>query len=518
MKRKIVIDDKLSIEELATIARDLSYYVEISPKALKRVADSHRVLNKLVKEGKTIYGVNTGMGGFVSWLVPNGKSGELQLNLLRAIATNVGSYLSDEEVRAAMLARIVSLSRGHSAISVANLEKYIAIFNAGIIPCVPEQGSLGASGDLGPLAAIALVSVGEWRAKWRGKIVAGAAALKGAKVDPLNLSYKEGLALINGTSAMVGVATLLVEETRALLNLYDVVSALSLETLNAKSKPFDPRVHALKPHPGQQITAQKIYDILRSSKLILNEDKVGKSLQQNKTESASHQPDDIEDAYSLRCTPQIIGPVRDAVEYIAHTVEDELNSSNDNPLIIPDQHTVFHNGHFHGQYIAMAMDQLAIALTTLSNLSDRRVDRFMDETHSKGLPGFLSPNPGLQFGLMGGQFMSTSLTAENRSLCVPISIQTLPSTGDFQDVVSMGLTATRRAKTILRNTKYIIAFEIMCGCQAADFRGAHLLSRKTRQLYEFVRSLVPFFKEDTVMTDYLENLYGLIPLKLSTPG
>lgn len=219
----------------------------------------------------------------------------------------------------------------------------------------------------------------------------------------------------------------------------------------------------------------------------------------------------IEDAYSIRCTPHIIGPIRENIAWIKQIVTNELNSSNDNPLVICEHQEVFHNGHFHGQYISMAMDQLSICMTTLSNLSDRRIDRFMDKNHSNQLPAFLCKEiPGLRLGLMGGQFMATSLTAENRSLCNPVSIQSLTSTGDFQDIVSLGLVAGRRAKEIYENSCYILAFELLCGVQAAEIRGVHLLSKVTRQVFNLVRKYIPYLSTDQCLTDYLEKLAELI--------
>jgi histidine ammonia-lyase len=516
MARLVVSSQHLTLSEFTKISVNGDIQIDFEKEVYDRVAKSRQVLELLLKDGRTVYGVNTGMGGFVGWLIPKEQQAELQLNLINGVATNVGDFLPDEVVRASMLARIYSLARGHSAISEENFRKLIALFNAGIVPCVPEKGSLGTSGDLGPLACIALVGVGQWRAKYNGTIISGAEALKAAGIEPMKLDYKEGLALVNGTSTMVGLATLLVNETERLLDLYDTVSALTLETLHAKRKPFDPRVHALKSHAGQQITAERIFTILADSKMIVDEDTTSSKLRNQHQTKPEFDPSHIEDAYSLRCTPQIIGPIRDSLVEIKRVIENELNSSNDNPLVIASEQDVFHNGHFHGQYIAMAMDQLAINLTTLSNLSDRRSDRFLDVHHSNGLPAFLSTDPGLKFGLMGGQFMATSLTAENRSLCVPVSIQTLTSTEDFQDIVSFGLVAARRSKTILENTKYVIAFELMCSCQAADFRGKEKLSSKTRALYELIRKIVPFYDKDYSMTDHLEALKKQIPFDLSS--
>jgi histidine ammonia-lyase len=408
-----------------------------------------------------------------------------------------------------MLARIKSLARANSAISIENFTKLVQMFNAGIAPCVPEKGSLGTSGDLAQLACIALVATGQWKARLDGCELTGAEAMRRAGIEPMALSFKEGLALINGTSGMVGLGSLVLADAKALLDLYVGVSALSCEGLAGKTKPFDPRVHALKPHRGQQQIAEVMWERLSDSKLALDEDSVEKILaarMRGDLEEA-HGHMQIEDAYSIRCTPQILGPVLDCILEIERVLEDELNSSNDNPLLIPEEDELFHNGHFHGQYIAMAMDHLAIALVTLCNLADRRTDRFLTGANSNGLPPFLCKNDaGLRLGLMGGQFMATSLTAENRGLCTPVSVQTLPSTGDFQDVVSLGFVAARRASTLLANTKYVVAFELLCACQAADIRGADRLSSAGRRLYEATRQIVPYLDHDIVLTDYLEAL------------
>ncbi|MGV9313894.1 phenylalanine aminomutase (D-beta-phenylalanine forming) [Streptomyces sp. NPDC003691] len=482
--------------------------VELDAEVWQRVRTSRETLETFVRDGRVIYGVNTSMGGFVDWLVPVTMARELQENLINAVATNVGRYLDDRTVRAVMLSRIVSLARGNSAISPANLAKLIRMHNAGIAPCVPEKGSLGTSGDLGPLAAVALVGVGQWKARLDGEIMPGAEALARAGVEPMTLSFKEGLALINGTSGMVGLGSLVFARARRLLDTYLTVSALSVEGLRGMTKPFDPRVHRLKPHRGQREIAERLWDLLRDSSMAVNERDTETALAGEMAESATHASQPIEDAYSIRCTPQILGPVLDSMIRVGETLEGELNSSNDNPLVVPEEDDVFHNGHFHGQYVAMAMDHLVIALATMVNLANRRIDRFLDKSNSNGLPAFLCrENPGLRLGLMGGQFMTASLTAETRAMAMPMSIQSLTSTGDFQDIVSFGFVAARKAREALDNATYVIAFELLCACQAVDIRGgAGGLSSGTRRLYERTRELVPYLDRDTTMTDYIEAI------------
>lgn len=499
---------RVTLEELRHVATGTAP-LAVDGAVRDRVTRSRQTLEKFVSDGRVIYGVNTSMGGFVSWLVPVSMARQLQENLINAVATNVGSYLDDETVRAIMVSRIVSLSRGNSAIAAENLDKLIAVLNAGITPCVPEKGSLGTSGDLGPLAAVALVCIGQWKARLGGVELPGAEALRRAGIAPMELSTKEGLALINGTSGMVGLGGLVYAQAQRLADIYQVVSALSIEGLAGKTKPFDPRVHALKPHRGQREVAERLWTILAGSTLAVNESHTEARLADEMDPAAGVHlgSEQIEDAYSIRCTPQILGPILDSLRAIRQTVEDELNSSNDNPLIVPDEDEIFHNGHFHGQYVAMAMDHLTLSLATLCNLANRRIDRFMDQSNSNGLPPFLcSVDAGLRLGLMGGQFLTASLTAENRTLATPVSVQSLTSTADFQDIVSFGFVAARRAREVLRNTMYVVAFELMCACQAIDIRGRSGMSDTTRELYERTREITPFLDRDVTITDYLESI------------
>ncbi|MEU5938234.1 phenylalanine aminomutase (D-beta-phenylalanine forming) [Micromonospora sp. NPDC047548] len=510
MEFTVAADQWVRLEQLEAAATH-SVPVALDDKVWQRVQTSRETLERFVDEGRVIYGVNTSMGGFVDWLVPVTMAQQLQENLINAVATNVGPYLDDRTVRAIMLSRIVSLARGNSAISPKNLEKLIAVHNAGIVPCVPEKGSLGTSGDLGPLAAIALACVGQWRARYRGETMSGAEALRLAGIEPMTLSFKEGLALINGTSGMVGLGSLVHAQASRLLETYLTVSALSVEGLRGMTKPFDPRVHELKPHKGQRDIAARLWRTLQESTLAVNEQETEAALAAEMGASAKAGSQPIEDAYSIRCTPQILGPVLDSFVRIGETLEAELNSSNDNPLVVPDENDVFHNGHFHGQYVAMAMDHLVISLATLTNLANRRIDRFLDKSNSNGLPAFLCrENPGLRLGLMGGQFMTASLTAETRAMAVPMSVQSLTSTGDFQDIVSFGFVAARRAREVLANATYVVAFELLCAAQAVDIRGTEGLSPVTRELYERTRELVPYLDRDVTITDHVEAIASQI--------
>jgi len=502
--------ESLTVDSLLDIARDPTIQVELTPEIRKRVIASRKLLDEFVDAGRVIYGVTTSVGGFVNWLVPPTHAEETQNNIMRSVQTNVGAYLDDHYVRAAMLARINSLGRGYSAISIGNLEKYVAMYNRGILPCIPEKGSLGASGDLGPLACIGLVGAGQWRAKFDGEVMPGAEAMNKAGIEPMKLSYKEGLALINGTSVMTAIAACLVAESKSLIKAYTLASCLSLEVHKAKIMPFHPAAHRQKPHVGQKQIAECIYDTLADSKMIVQDEETEKWLRSLASDKPTGLDQQIEDVYSIRGTPQILGPVVDTTVFVQQTVETEINSSNDNPLVVVEDGEVVHNANFHGQYIANAMDQLAIVLVNMCNLSDRRNNRLLHPSLNGSLPPFLvKENAGVRMGLMGGQFLATSLTAEIRQMCMPMSIQTLPSTGDFQDHVSFGMVAARRTRDILDNARHILAYELICACQAADLRGVDELSSATRALYEMVRKHVPYLDHDEPLTDHIEAIAAM---------
>ena len=500
----------LTTVQMSDIARDPTAQVELTPEIRRRVIASRKLLDEFVESGRVIYGVTTSVGGFVNWLIPPAHAEETQNNILRSVQSNCGRYLDDHYVRASMLARINSLGRGYSAISIENLEKYVAMYNRGVLPCIPEKGSLGTSGDLGPLACIGLVGTGQWRAKFDGEVMPGAQALKKAGIEPMRLSYKEGLALINGTSVMTAIAACLVAESKSLIKAYTLATCLSLEVHKGKIMPFHPAAHRQKPHPGQGMIAECIYKTLGDSKMIVQDAEIEKWLRSLASDEPRGLDQQIEDVYSIRATPQIMGPVVDTTLFVQQTVETEINSSNDNPLIVVEEGDAVHNANFHGQYIANAMDQLAIVLVNMCNLSDRRNNRLLHPQLNGSLPPFLvKEDAGVRMGLMGGQFLATSLTAEIRQMCMPMSIQSLPSTGDFQDHVSFGMVAARRTRDILDNARHILAFELICACQAADLRGVDELSSATRKLYEMVREHVPYLDHDEPLTDHIEAIASL---------
>ncbi|MCP5068758.1 MAG: aromatic amino acid lyase [bacterium] len=501
--------DTLSITDLVTAGRDPSITVAVREDRWEKIAQCRALCEKFAAEETVIYGVNTSCGGLVNYLLPREHDRTFQRNLVQSVSTQVGDHLPDELVRTTMIARANSLCRGYSGIKPENLRIYLDMINEGVVPCVPEQGSLGSSGDLGPLGCIACVAIGEWKARYRGAVMSGADAMQAAGIPLMVLNAKEGLSLINGTSCMVGVASNNVHDAINTIKNADIAAALSIETLLARRNPFDLRVHRQKYHPGQYATARNLGKLLAGSRLALDEQDVSQDLTGLLKKNAGIQVADIpvEDAYSLRCTPQLLGPCRDGVRFAEEIATRELNSSNDNPLLFTEHDTFIHNGHFQGQYISLAMDTVATVMTTVSVISDRRIDRFMDVSHSVGLPPFLcKENTGLRMGLMPGQFMTSSVVAENRTLCLPASVQSIPSTADFQDVVSFGLIAARKARKVIRNTAYVLAFELICGAQAADIRGADRLGPASRVLYEALRETVPYLDYDTVIIDFLEGV------------
>ncbi|OQY00607.1 MAG: histidine ammonia-lyase HutH [Desulfobacteraceae bacterium 4572_130] len=503
----------LTIEELIKAGNDLSIKIEIDHKNWPKIRDCRKLVDTWANEERCIYGVNTSCGGLVDHLLPKDRDNDFQKNLVRSITTQVGRPFKDELVRIFMIARANSLCRGYSGIKEENLKIYLDMINKHVFPLVPRKGSLGTSGDLGPLGCIASVAFGEWKARYNGNIMSGKDAMDAAGIKLMYLNAKEGLSLINGTSAMVGLACSVISEATNTLKNSDIIAAFTIETLMGRINPFDVRVHEQKYHPGQYATASNLTKLLKGSSLAMDEQKLSLELQavlkKHKGISVADIP--VEDAYSIRCTPQFVGPTKEAVNTAHETLLRELNSSNDNPLIFTEYNTFIHNGHFHGQPISFAMDCLGISMVNIGVVSDRRIDRFMDSAHSTGLPPFLcKEDTGVRMGLMGGQFMTTSLVAENRTLAVPASIQSITSTADFQDIVSFGLIAGRKARKIVENTNHILSFELLCAAQAADIRGVDKLSDAGKIMYNAVRETLSYMDYDKVYIDDLEELKARI--------
>ena len=500
MKAVAIDGENLTIEAVIQVARNHAK-ATLTPKAKQQIQQSRNVLEQLIKEKKTIYGVTTGFGAFGNVSIPPQSIKELQLNLIRSHSVGVGNPASTETVRAMMLLRANTLAKGYSGIRLETLETLIAMLNKGVHPIVPEQGSVGASGDLAPLSHMTLALMGEGKAEYKGERLSGKQALTKAGIKPVKLEAKEGVGFINGTQFMTAIAALAVYDAQTLLTSAEAAAALSLEALRSIADAFDPRIHAVRPHPGQTASASHVRSLISGSKNILTGEKAAQ---------AKLHP---QDAYSLRCVPQVLGCVRDALNYVKTVVETEANSVTDNPLVFSEDRTCLSGGNFHGQPIALAMDFLAAALTIVGNMSERRTARLIDENCSRGLPAFLVSNSekrGVESGFMALQYTAAALASENKALAHPASVDSIPTSANFEDFVSMGPIAARKAETILRNVERIVAIELLCAAQGADLRGVDKLATGTRTVHSLIRRRVPMLKKDRPLTRDVEVVVSLI--------
>lgn len=458
----------LSLADVVAVARDPTATLRLDPGALGRLGESRRLVDQAVARGGAIYGINTGFGKLANVRVAPDKLEQLQVNLIRSHAAGMGDPLPPDVVRAAMLLRANVLLRPTSGVRPALVEALVALFNAGIIPLVPEQGSVGASGDLAPLSHIAMALIGE------GEVRGGpaAAALRGAGLTPFRFAPKEGISFINGTQAQTALLALMVQDAESLWRTAVGAAAMSLEALRGTPTPLDPRIHEARPHPGQLRTA----DLMRT---LLAESEIRESHREN--------DDRVQDAYSLRCTPQVLGAVADAIRFARETAVIELNASTDNPLVF-ENGEVLSGGNFHGQPVAQALDFLAVALTTLQAIAERRVERLVNPDLSQGLPAFLTRDPGLSSGYMMVQITAASLVAESRSLAMPASIGSIPTDANQEDFVPMGMAAALKTRRILGNAQKVVAAELLCGAQGLDFLQPLRPGRGVEALYRRVRA------------------------------
>ena len=476
--------------------------VEITSAALARVAQSRAHIEEILAAGQTVYGVNTGFGKLSDVRIPDGSLAQLQTNLVRSHAGGVGQPLSEGESRAMLLLRANVLAKGFSGCRAAVVELLVAMVNAGVHPVVPEKGSVGASGDLAPLAHLALVVIGEGEAFYKGHRMAGAEALKQAGLQPLALQAKEGLALLNGTQAMTAVGALAVARGRRVVRLADLAGAMSLEALMGTPAAFDPRIHQARPHAGQIATAEHLMRLLANSEI-----------------RESHRVKDsrVQDAYCLRCMPQVHGAVRDALEHVRGILEVESGSATDNPLVFPedlpkmqDRGAVLSGGNFHGAPLAYAFDYAAIVLTDLSGITERRIDRLLNPDINEGLPAFLSPDAGLSSGFMMAQIVAAALINECQVLSHPSSTGSIPTSGGKEDHVSMGMTGALKLRQIVEHAERIVAIELMCAAQGLEFRRPLKPGREIERAYAAVRAVVPRLEEDRTLAPEIEALAGAV--------
>ncbi|ASO20913.1 histidine ammonia-lyase [Actinoalloteichus hoggarensis] len=480
----------------------------VSPEAVARAAKSRAIFEDVVRQGIPVYGVTTGYGEMIYMMVGTEKEVELQTNLVRSHSAGVGPLFAEDEARAIVAARLNALAKGHSAVRPEVLERLALYLNLRITPAIPEMGSLGASGDLAPLSHIAATLIGEGYVCHDGQPTPTAEVLRHHGIEPVELRFKEGLALINGTSAMTGLGSLVVSRALDQVRQAEIVTALVIEALRGSTSPFLPEGHDIaRPHPGQIDTAANMRALLRGSGLTVEHADLRQQVARRRQGGAVERIDlYLQKAYSLRAIPQVLGAVRDTLDRAADTLRIELNSSNDNPLFFEGRE-VFHGANFHGQPVAFAMDFVTIALTQLGVLSERQTNRMLNRHLSYGLPEFLvAGDPGLNSGFAGAQYPATALVAENRTIG-PASTQSVPSNGDNQDIVSMGLISARNARRVLGNNDRILAVEYLAAAQAVDVSGRHdRLGPAGMAAYDAVRSLVPTLDRDRYMSDDIETV------------
>ena len=488
----IILDGQaLTQADVLAVARS-STPVTVGEHALRRMQAARLVIDTLAEEGKKVYGVTTGFGHLSSVRIPHSQLVELQHNLLRSHASGVGEPLTEEIVRAMMLLLAASLARGNSGARIEIVQMLVAMLNARIHPVIPSRGSVGASGDLAPLAHLALVLVGEGEAICNDQRYVGAEALQRAGLTPLHLHAKEGLALINGTHLMEAIAMLALADAQVLIQTAEVACAMSIEALLGSHIPLDARIHQRRGQHGQQVSAAHLRSLVYDSEI-------------NRSHANCAR---VQDPYTLRCAPQVFGAVRDALDYCANIFERELNAVTDNPLVFPEEGDVLSGGNFHGQPLALALDVLAIALTQLASISERRTYSLMGphDWDENGAPLFLTPNPGLNSGFMITQYVAAALVNEIKILAHPASIDSIPTSAGMEDFVSMGVTSAHKALRIIEQTQQVIAIELMCAAQMLEFRKPLKPGVGVQYAYERVRGYVSKLEHDRTLAPDIATL------------
>ncbi|MHC1719341.1 MAG: histidine ammonia-lyase [Clostridiaceae bacterium] len=482
MKKVIFIDgDNLSIEDVVEVARH-GAEVQIAEAAKEKMIKSRDLVERLVKEEKPIYGINTGFGSLQNVAISREDLDELQKNLIFSDAVGIGRAFDTEVSRAIMLLRVNAVAKGFSGLRVGVAQTFVDMLNKGVTPQIREKGSVGSSGDLCPLAHMVLVPMGEGEAEYQGKIMDGKSAMEAAGIPLITLKAKEGLALINGTCAMMGNAVLALYDSIVLMKSADIAASFTVDALEGVIDAFDPRVHNARPHKGQIAVANNIRRILEGSRLATRQGELR-----------------VQDAYSLRCAPQIHGGSRPAIEYVKSVIEVEINSATDNPLVFAGENeAIISGGNFHGQPVAIAMDTLGIAIAELADVSERRIERMVNPDLSN-LPAFLVKKPGLNCGFMVPQYAAAAVVSENKILAHPASVDSIPTCGNQEDHVSMGTIAARKAREIVKHVQYVLGIELLCAAQAVDFKDSAKLGKGTSEAYKAIREKVTFMESDRII-------------------
>ncbi len=486
MNKVIITGETLTLEEVHAVAR-LGAEVSLSQQAIDNVNRSRKVVDDIIAQKKVVYGVTTGFGSFCNTVISTEESKTLQRNLIITHAVGAGDPFTEDVSRAIMLLRVNNLAKGFSGIRMETLETLIAMLNKGVTPVIPEKGSLGASGDLAPLSHMVLPMLGLGEAWYKGEKMDGEAAMKAAGIPVIELCEKEGLALINGTQVMNGVGALTMYDTLNLVKVADIALALSFEAQNGVIDALQPRMHTVRPHQGQMDTAAIASHLLEGSKNVTKQGEIK-----------------VQDAYALRCAPQVHGASKDAINYVKEQIEIEMNSVTDNPIIFADTMEGISGGNFHGQPMALSFDFLGIALSELANISERRLERLVNPALS-GLPAFLVNNGGVNSGFMIVQYSAASLVSENKVLAHPASVDSIPSSANQEDHVSMGTIASRKANTIMKHLRRVLAMEIMAACQGIDMRGDKGMGIGTKPAYETIRKVCATLDEDRPLYGDINN-------------
>lgn len=482
----------LSIEDFYDVALHRRP-VRLAPSAIRRMVRAHGVIRRAAAGTKPVYGVTTGFGKLADQRIPQSDIEQLQVNLVRSHAAGVGDPLTVEETRGLMLLRANVLARGHSGVRPGLVADLLQLLNRRVHPVIPCRGSVGACGDLAPLAHLALVLIGEGEAMIGSRRVSGRAALTHAGLKPIRLDAKEGLSLVNGTQAMLALGLLALRRAAILIDTADVAGALTLEALKGTPVAFDARIHRLRPYPGQMTVAANLRALLAKSEIRVSHMDCSR----------------VQDAYSLRCMPQVHGAVRDALDYIRRTLLIELNSVTDNPLVFPDRDEVLSGGNFHGQPLGLVLDHMAIAITELASIAERRIERLINPEYGD-LPPFLSPDPGLNSGFMLAQVTAAALTSENKVLSHPASVDSIPTSGNREDHVSMGMGSALKLKQVLTNAEHVLAIELMCAAQGVEFHRPLKPGVGSRLACQGLRRVVPRLEQDRVMGPDIERVRSLV--------
>jgi histidine ammonia-lyase len=474
--------EPLTLDRIVDVARHRAR-VELSAAARARIEAARAVVDEIVRGGDgapAVYGVNTGFGFLADVRISAAEIRALQRNLVRSHAAGVGPSLPGEVVRGMLLLRAQVLADGHSGVRLAVADLLVAMLNRGVHPVVPAQGSVGASGDLAPLAHLALVVMGEGEAEFEGQISDGGSALARAGLAPIELEAKEGLSLVNGTQLMTAIGALALVDGEQAARTADLAGALSLEALKGTPRAFDPRIHQVRPHPGQATSAANLARLLEGSGIVESHKDCGK----------------VQDPYSLRCMPQVHGATRDALAYARRVLEIEASSATDNPLVFPSEKEMISGGNFHGQPVALALDFAGIAVAELANIAERRVEQLVNPHLSSGLPAFLVEHSGLNSGYMMAQVTAAALVSENKILAHPASVDSIPSSAGREDHVSMGVHAADKLRRIVDNVRNVLAVELLCATQGVDLRAPHRPGAALSAVHAAVRERVPHLETD----------------------